>query len=81
MVNGEFKDVSLADYKGKYVVLFFYPLDFTVREHRTHGADAHAHAHHTHLSCAALVVIHGDDLVHVPYASHPCSPCSVCVPN
>lgn len=29
VVNGEFKDVSLADYKGKYLVLFFYPLDFT----------------------------------------------------
>merc|ERR1711915_481973 len=28
-VNGQFKDVSLDDYKGKYVVLFFYPLDFT----------------------------------------------------
>jgi peroxiredoxin (alkyl hydroperoxide reductase subunit C) len=28
-VNGEFKNVSLADYKGKKVVLFFYPLDFT----------------------------------------------------
>jgi alkyl hydroperoxide reductase subunit AhpC len=27
--NGDFKDVSLADYRGKYVVLFFYPLDFT----------------------------------------------------
>jgi len=28
-VNGEFRRVSLADYKGKKVVLFFYPLDFT----------------------------------------------------
>jgi peroxiredoxin (alkyl hydroperoxide reductase subunit C) len=28
-VNGAFKKVSLADYKGKKVVLFFYPLDFT----------------------------------------------------
>src|SRR5262245_19297901 len=27
--EGEFKKVSLADYKGKWVVLFFYPLDFT----------------------------------------------------
>src|SRR3954465_11443995 len=27
--NGEFKKISLADYKGKKVVLFFYPLDFT----------------------------------------------------
>jgi peroxiredoxin (alkyl hydroperoxide reductase subunit C) len=29
LVNGEFKDVALSDYKGKKVVLFFYPLDFT----------------------------------------------------
>ncbi|KAK9506502.1 hypothetical protein O3M35_008428 [Rhynocoris fuscipes] len=29
VVNEEFKEISLADYKGKYVVLFFYPLDFT----------------------------------------------------
>merc|ERR1712142_248777 len=29
VVNGEFKEISLNDYKGKYVVFFFYPLDFT----------------------------------------------------
>jgi len=29
MPNGEFKDVKLSDYKGKWLVLFFYPLDFT----------------------------------------------------
>jgi alkyl hydroperoxide reductase subunit AhpC len=29
VVNQQFKSVSLADYKGKNVVLFFYPLDFT----------------------------------------------------
>lgn len=27
--GGEFKQISLSDYKGKWVVLFFYPLDFT----------------------------------------------------
>jgi alkyl hydroperoxide reductase subunit AhpC len=27
--NGEFKTLKLSDYKGKWVVLFFYPLDFT----------------------------------------------------
>jgi len=27
VVNGEFKDISLESFKGKYVVLFFYPLD------------------------------------------------------
>ncbi|XP_053927502.1 thioredoxin-dependent peroxide reductase, mitochondrial [Cuculus canorus] len=29
VVNGEFKELTLDDYKGKYLVLFFYPLDFT----------------------------------------------------
>uniref|UniRef100_A0A0K8TUD5 thioredoxin-dependent peroxiredoxin n=1 Tax=Tabanus bromius TaxID=304241 RepID=A0A0K8TUD5_TABBR len=29
VVKGQFKQISLSDYKGKYVVLFFYPLDFT----------------------------------------------------
>jgi alkyl hydroperoxide reductase subunit AhpC len=55
VVNGEFKDVSLSDYKGKYLVLFFYPLDFTfvcpteilafndrVEEFRTLGCDVAA---------------------------------------
>src|SRR5688572_2376884 len=27
--EGEFKKTRLTDYKGKYLVLFFYPLDFT----------------------------------------------------
>ena len=27
--DGTFKEISLSDYKGKWVVLFFYPLDFT----------------------------------------------------
>ncbi len=27
--GGEFKDISLSSFKGKWVVLFFYPLDFT----------------------------------------------------
>jgi peroxiredoxin (alkyl hydroperoxide reductase subunit C) len=29
MPDGSFKEISLSDYKGKYVLLFFYPLDFT----------------------------------------------------
>lgn len=29
LYNGDFKDVSLSDYSGRWVVLFFYPLDFT----------------------------------------------------
>lgn len=29
VVDGQFKDIALSDYAGKWVVLFFYPLDFT----------------------------------------------------
>ena len=29
MPDGSFKEINLSDYKGKYVILFFYPLDFT----------------------------------------------------
>ena len=29
VVDQEFKTVTLSQYRGKYVVLFFYPLDFT----------------------------------------------------
>ncbi len=28
-MEGQIKEISLSDYKGKWVVLFFYPLDFT----------------------------------------------------
>ncbi|XP_040173357.1 peroxiredoxin-2 [Anopheles arabiensis] len=29
VVNSDFREIKLADYRGKYLVLFFYPLDFT----------------------------------------------------
>ncbi|MEN0110085.1 MAG: peroxiredoxin [Planctomycetota bacterium] len=29
MPDGQFKEVKLSDYRGKHVVLFFWPLDFT----------------------------------------------------
>jgi len=29
VVGKEFREVKLSDYRGKWVVLFFYPLDFT----------------------------------------------------
>jgi alkyl hydroperoxide reductase subunit AhpC len=27
VVDGAFKQIELSDYKGKYLILFFYPLD------------------------------------------------------
>ncbi|KAI8880135.1 natural killer enhancing factor B [Backusella circina FSU 941] len=29
VVDGEFQDISLSDYRGKYLVFFWYPMDFT----------------------------------------------------
>lgn len=29
VIGDSFKEIKLSDYKGKWVVLFFYPLDFT----------------------------------------------------
>lgn len=29
VIDQAFKDIQLSDYRGKYLVLFFYPLDFT----------------------------------------------------
>ncbi|CAH3169764.1 unnamed protein product, partial [Pocillopora meandrina] len=29
VVNGEFKELKITDFRGKYLVFFFYPLDFT----------------------------------------------------
>ena len=29
MPDGSFAELKLSSYRGKYVVLFFYPLDFT----------------------------------------------------
>lgn len=29
LIGADFKDIKLSDYKGKWVCLYFYPLDFT----------------------------------------------------
>ena len=66
VINGEFPEISLQDYRGKYLVFFFYPLDFTfvcpteilafndrVAEFRQIGAEVVAcsvDSHFTHLA-------------------------------
>ena len=30
VIDGQFKEIALDDYKGKYLVVFFYPLDLWV---------------------------------------------------
>ena len=38
VVNGEFKEISLQDFKNKYLVLLFYPLDLYVDRNSTHSS-------------------------------------------
>jgi len=68
VVGGEFKEISLNDYKGKYLVFFFYPLDFTfvcpteliafsdrVEEFRSIGCEVVACSTDSHFSHLAWV--------------------------
>jgi len=66
VVNGEFKKISLKDYAGKYLVIVFYPFDFTyvcptelisfsesLKEFQSIGAEVigvSTDSHHTHLA-------------------------------
>ena len=44
LADGSFKDIKLLDYKGKWLVVFFYPLDFTfVCPTEIRGFDKHYH--------------------------------------
>ena len=66
VIDGEFKTVSLSDYAGKYLVIVFYPFDFTyvcpteliafsdnTQKFRDIGAEVvgvSTDSHHTHLA-------------------------------
>jgi alkyl hydroperoxide reductase subunit AhpC len=66
MPDGSFREVSLADARGKYVLIFFYPLDFTfvcpteiiafserIDEFRKRGVEVYGvsvDSHYTHLA-------------------------------
>jgi len=68
VVDGQFKEIQLSDYKGKYVIFFFYPLDFTfvcpteivafserVEEFRTIGCEVIAASTDSHFSHLAWI--------------------------
>ena len=38
VVNGDMKQIALSNYKGKYVVFFFYPLDLYVPPFSSHSS-------------------------------------------
>jgi len=56
VVNQEFKAIKLSEYRGKYVVLFFYPLDFTFVCPTEIIAFSERYAEFTHLNTEVLGV-------------------------
>ncbi|KAH9366321.1 hypothetical protein HPB48_006227 [Haemaphysalis longicornis] len=51
VVDGQFKEIKLSDYKNKYLVLFFYPLDFDrVEEFRRVNCEVVACSTDSHFS-------------------------------
>uniref|UniRef100_A0A2K5MSD5 Peroxiredoxin-2 n=1 Tax=Cercocebus atys TaxID=9531 RepID=A0A2K5MSD5_CERAT len=71
MVDGAFKEVKLSDYKGKYVVLFFYPLDFTF----VCPTEIIAFSNHTEdfrkLGCEVLGVLVDSQFTHLAWINTP----------
>lgn len=65
VINGEFKELKLSDYKGKYIVFFFYPLDLWVTSENTSHiltlfvSPYHYAAEHIHMpTCSFCVLQH-----------------------
>lgn len=54
LVGKGFKEIQLSDYKGKWVALFFYPLDFTFVCPTEITAFSDAHADFAKLGCEIL---------------------------
>jgi peroxiredoxin (alkyl hydroperoxide reductase subunit C) len=54
VVGKQFKEIQLADYKGKWVALFFYPLDFTFVCPTEITAFSDRHAEFKKLGCEIL---------------------------
>lgn len=71
VVDGQFKPVKLADYKGKYVVLFFYPLDYTFVCPTEITAFADAHDKFKALGAEVLAASVDSQFVHLAWQQTP----------
>ena len=62
--SNSFKTVRMSDYKGRWVVLFFYPADFTFVCPTELGELADRHAEFKKLGCEILSVSRDTEFVH-----------------
>ncbi len=71
VVGGEFAQVKLGDYKGKYVVLFFYPLDYTFVCPTEITAFADAHEKFKELGAEVIAASVDSKFVHLAWQQTP----------
>ncbi len=70
LADGSFKDVKLSDYKGKWLVVFFYPLDFTfVCPTEIQGFNKH-YAEFKKLNCDVIAVSTDSVYSHKAWVEH-----------
>ena len=69
--DGTFKKLSLADYSGKYVVLFFYPLDFTFVCPTEICAFNDAASHFKDIGCEVIACSVDSHFTHMEYTKKP----------
>jgi len=71
VVDGDFKEISLKDYAGKYLVLFFYPLDFTFVCPTELIAFSERMQEFTALDCAVVGVSTDSHFSHLAWSNMP----------
>lgn len=67
VVDQEFKTIKLSDYRGQYVVLFFYPLDFTFVCPTEITAFSDRHSEFTELNTEILAVSVDSEFSHLAW--------------
>ncbi|MEJ2368652.1 MAG: peroxiredoxin [Acidobacteriota bacterium] len=71
VVNGEFKKVSLSNFEGKYLVLFFYPMDYTFVCPTEIVAFAERHEDFKKLNAEVMAVSVDSQFVHLAWQNTP----------
>jgi len=69
VINKEFQPITLSQYKGKWVVLFFYPLDFTFVCPTEIIAFSERHTEFTALNCQLLTASTDSEYSHLAWVN------------
>ena len=71
VINGEFQPITLSQYRGKWVILFFYPLDFTFVCPTEIIAFSDRHSDFAALDCQLLTASVDSEYSHLAWVNTP----------